>query len=67
MVPVRPRIPITLDVEDFAELQRLAGVLGLSASQLGRMIITTRLPAVSVLVEQAGTITYAELVSRLRK
>lgn len=66
MVPVRPRVAVTLDAEVHTELSELADALGLTMSALAGTIIVTRLPAVRLLLTEGGRLSYAELVSRLR-
>lgn len=65
MVPIRPRVAVTLDLEVYGELEQLADGLGLSMSALSATIIKTRLPAVRLLLSEGGRLSYAELVARL--
>ena len=67
MVPVRPRVAVTLDLEVHQELEALAESLGLSMSALCATLIKTRLPAVRLLVREGGRLSYAELVTRLSR
>lgn len=67
VVPVRPRVAVTLDQDVYNELAELADGLGLTMSALSATIIKTRLPAVRLLLTEGGRLSYAELVSRLRQ
>ena len=65
VVPVRPRIAVTIGPEELSELEALADSLGLSVSALVRVIVTTRMPAIRVLLQAGSKLSYSELVARL--